>query len=77
MSEQHHFISPSSMSAMQAFARRIDVSTPHLHVLAVFESPHPSLLVRDTLHGIVVAFSSEADYLTYRRTVRQEGGRHV
>ncbi len=76
MSEQHHSIS-SSLSAMQVFALRIAQGAPHLHVLAVFESPRPFLLVRDTLHGIAVAFSSEADYLTYRHTVRQEGERHA
>ncbi len=77
MSEQHHSISSSSLSAMQVFALRIEVQTPHLRVLKVLESPRPFLLVRDTLHGIVVAFSSEADYLTYRHTVRQEGEHHA
>jgi len=77
MSEQHHSISSSSLSAMQVFALRIAQETPNLRVLEVFESPRPFLLVRDTLHGIVVAFSSEADYLTYRHTVRQEGEHHA
>jgi hypothetical protein len=77
MSEQQHSISSSSLSAMQVFALHIEAETPHLLVLGVFESPRPFLLVRDTLHGIVVAFSSEADYLTYRQTVRQEGEHHA
>jgi len=76
MSEQHHSIS-SSLSAMQVFALRIEAETPNLRVLHVYESPRPFLLVRDTLHGIVVAFSSEADYLTYRHTVRREGEHHA
>jgi len=76
MSEQQHSIS-SSLSAIQAFALRIEVQTPHLKVLKVYESPSPYLLVRDTLHGIVVAFSSEAEYVTYCHTVRQEGEHHA
>ena len=77
MSEQQHSIS-SSLSAIQAFALRIEVQTPHLKVLKVYESPSPYLLVRDTLHGIVVAFSSEADYLTYCQiTARTEGDHHA
>ena len=77
MSEQQQ-PQTSSLSAMQAFAARIEVRTPHLHVLHVNESPSPFLLVRDTLHGIVFAFSSEADYTTYCQiTARMEGEHHA
>ena len=57
--------SSSSLSAMQALAERIAAETPHLRVLDVCECPHPFVKVKDTINGIIVGFSSEADYTTY------------
>ena len=57
--------SSSSLSAMQALARRIEAETPHLRVLDVCECPRPFVRVKDTSNGIIVGFSSEADYTTY------------
>jgi hypothetical protein len=57
--------SSSSLSAMQALAERIEEETPHLRVLDVCECPHPFVSVKDTVNGIIVGFSSEADYTTY------------
>ena len=50
---------------MQALAGRIEAETPHLHVLDVCAYPHPYVKIRDTVNGIIVGFSSEADYTTY------------
>jgi hypothetical protein len=57
--------SSSSLSAMQALAERIEEETPQLRVLDVYECPHPFVRVKDTSNGIIVGFSSEADYTTY------------
>src|SRR5260370_37674521 len=57
--------SSTSLSVMQALRKRIEEETPHLHVLDVYEYPHPYIKVKDTVNGIIVGFSSEADYTTY------------
>ena len=57
--------SSSSLSAMQVLAERIEAETPHLRVLDVYECPRPFVRVKDTSNGIIVGFSSEADYTTY------------
>jgi hypothetical protein len=68
-------LSPSSSSsAMQALGERIESYTPWLHVLDVVEHPRPYLKVRDTVNGIIVGFSSEADYTTYIGIMRRTGG---
>jgi hypothetical protein len=70
--------SSSSLSAMQALARRIEAETPHLRVLDVCDYPHPYVRVKDTVNGIIVGFSSEADYTTYVGMMRRSGGKsHV
>jgi hypothetical protein len=74
MSEQQH--SPS-LSAILALAARLErdnrfeVRDIYAHALK------PFVEVKDTVHGIVVGFSSEADYVTYLNTVhrQREGGR--
>jgi len=66
--------SPSSLSVMQALAERIEEETPHLRVLDVCEYLRPFVKVKDTVSGIVVGFSSEADYLTYIAMMRRTGG---
>ena len=67
--------SSSSLSAMQLLARRIEEETPHLRVLDVCEYPHPYVRVKDTVNGIIVGFSSEADYTTYVGMMSQSGGK--
>ncbi len=57
--------SPSSLSAMQALRERIERDAPWLQVLDLVESASPFVRVKDTVNGIVVGFSSEADYTTY------------
>ena len=76
MSEQQHPPSPS-VPAIQALEERIRRETPHLKVLQVFESPRALVEVKDTLHGIIVGFSSEADYLTYCQIVDDRKDRKV
>jgi len=70
--------SSSSLSAMQALAERIAAETPHLRVLDVCAYAHPYVRVKDTVNGIIVGFSSEADYTTYVAiTRRTEVHRHA
>ena len=57
--------SPSSLSAMQALRERIERDAPWLQVLDLVESPYSFVRVKDTVNGIIVGFSSEADYTTY------------
>ena len=70
--------SSSSLSVMQALRKRIEEETPHLHVLDVVEHPYPFVRVKDTINGIIVGFSSEADYTTYVRMMARTGvNRHA
>jgi len=41
-------------------------------VLDVYEQPHPFVRVKDTLNGIVVGFSSEAEYTLYCQIVARK-----
>ena len=68
---------PSSplLSAMQALAERIEEETPHLRVLDVCAYPHPYVKVKDTVNGIIVGFSSKADYTTYVGMMSRSGGK--
>ena len=68
--------SSSSLSAMQALAERIEAETPHLRVLDVYECLHPFVRVKDTINGIIVGFSSEADYTTYVAITRRTEVHH-
>ena len=36
--------------------------------------PHPFVRVKDTVNGIIVGFSSEADYTTYVGMMSRSGG---
>ena len=70
--------SSSSLAAILALAERIAHEAPHLQVVDAFASPRPFVEVKDTVHGIVVGFSSEADYTTYCQiTARTEGQHHA
>lgn len=70
--------SSTSLSAMQALAGRIVAQTPHLRVLDVCAYPHPYVKVKDTVNGIIVGFSSEADYTTYVGMMsRSRGNSHA
>ena len=67
----------SSLSAILALAARIERDS-RFQVRDVFASPHPFVEVKDTVNGIVVGFSSEADYTTYCQIVsRAEGHRNA
>ena len=69
----------SLLEAMLALRDRIEAESPSLKVLDVCAHPSsPFLTVKDTVHDIVVGFSSEADYLTYVGIMRRTGGnRHA
>ena len=73
MSEQQH---PASVSlpAIQALRQRIEQEAPHLHVLDVYEQPHPFIRVKDTLNGIIVGFSSEMEYTLYCQIIGSREG---
>jgi hypothetical protein len=73
MSEQQH-PSFSSLPAIQALEERIRHEAPHLQVLDLLEFPRPFIEVKDTIHGIIVGFSSEADYITYCQVVNCRKG---
>ena len=66
----------SSLEAMLALRDRIEAESPSLTVLDVCAYPaSPFLTVKDTVHGIVVGFSSEADYTTDVRMISRSGGK--
>ncbi len=69
----------SLLEAMLALRDRIEEESPTLKVLDVCAHPSSLILtVKDTVHGIVVGFSSEADYLTYMGMMhRTEVNRHA
>ena len=69
----------SLLEAMLALRDRIEAESPSLKVLDVCAHPSsPFLTVKDTVHDIVVGFSSEADYTTYVGIMRRMGGnRHA
>ena len=71
MSEQHH--SPASLSTLMALCERIEAEAPHLIVKGMYEFPRPFVKVKDTLHDIVVGFSSEADYVIYLHLTARKG----
>ena len=65
----------SLLEAMLALRDRIAEESPSLKVLDVCAHPSSLILtVKDTVHDIVVGFSSEADYLTYVGMMRRIGG---
>ena len=69
----------SLLEAMLTLRDRIEEESPSLKVLDVCAHPSsPFLTVKDTVHDIVVGFSSEADYLTYVGMMhRVEVNRHA
>jgi|SRR5215470_17232319 len=69
----------SLLEAMLTLRDRIAEESPSLKVLDVCAHPSsPFLTVKDTVHDIVVGFSSEADYLTYVGMMhRVEVNRHA
>ena len=70
MSEHQH-PSSSLVPPIQALEERIRREAPHLQVIDLFESPRSLVTVKDILHGIIVGFASEADYLTYCQIVNR------
>ena len=62
----------SSLDAILALASRLE-RNPRFQIRDVFTHPYPSVEVKDTLHGIVVGFSCEADYLTYLSLTARKG----
>lgn len=71
MSEYHH--SPASLAALVALYERIAAEAPHLQVMGLYEFPRPFLRVKDTVHGIVVGFSSEDELVTYLHMTTRKG----
>ena len=71
MSTQQH--SPASLAPLVALCERIEAEAPHLLVKGLYEYPRPFVKVKDTVHGIVVGFSSEADYVTYLHLTARKG----
>ena len=76
MSEQQH---PASVPqpVIQALRQRIEAESPHLHVLDVYEQPHPFVRVKDTVHRIIVGFSSEEGYDLYCQIIDYRKGAHA
>lgn len=74
MSEVRYTSSASSPS-LQALRERIERDTPWLQVLDLVESPYPFVKVKDSVNGIIVGFSSEADYTTYVGMMSRSGGK--
>ena len=68
--------SSTSLSAMQVLRERIERDAPWLQVLDLVESPSPFVKVKDTVNGIIVGFSSEADYTTYVAITRRTEVHH-
>ncbi len=73
MSEQQHPAS-ASLPAIQALRQRIEREAPYLHVLEVYEQPHPFVRVKDIANGIIVGFSSEAEYTLYCQLLLRRKG---
>jgi hypothetical protein len=74
MSTPHHTPACPSLPAIWALEERIRREASHrFRVLDVMKYPRPSLKVKDTVYGIVLAFSSEADYVTYCRVTTEKG----
>ena len=67
------FSSSPSLVAILALANRIEAESPRFQIREVFVSPYPFVEVKDTMHGIVVGFSCEADYLTYCQITARKG----
>jgi hypothetical protein len=73
---EYYSHSSASLVSLVALCERIEAEAPALKVLAVYEFPKPFVKVRDTEHGIVVGFSSEAEFVTYCQIVSRKGGCH-
>ncbi len=74
MSTPPHPTACASLPVIWALEERIRREAPQrFRVLDVMKYPRPSLKVKDIVHGIVVAFSSEADYVTYCRVTSEKG----
>lgn len=75
MSSEYRYHSPASLESLVALYEHIEAEAPHLTILAVYEFPKPFIKVRDSEHGIVVGFPSEAEYVAYCQIVSRTGGR--
>ena len=70
---------PDALSAVLALAARI-VRDSRFQLREVFSYPVPFVEVKDITNGLVVAFSSEAEYTLYLDVIlhdRQGGSRHA
>jgi hypothetical protein len=67
----------ASLSAILALAARIE-RDPRFVVRDIYaHTLRPFVEVKDTIHGVIVGFSSEDDYVMYLQIVHtQRGGRH-
>jgi len=73
MSTPHHTPACASLPAIWALEERIRREASHrFRILDAVKYPRPSLKVTDTVYGIVLAFSSEADYVTYCRVTTEK-----
>jgi hypothetical protein len=70
-------IMPSpSLTAILALAARLE-RDPRFQVRDIYaHALTPFVEVKDTIHGIVVGFSTEADYVTYLQLVHRQRGGH-
>ena len=70
---------PDALSAVLALAARIE-RDPRFQVREVFAYPIAFIEAKDITNGLVVAFSSEAEYALYLDVVlhgRKGGSRHA
>lgn len=69
----------AALAALLLLRECIEEESPSLTVLEMYTQPRPFLKVKDTVHGIVIGFSCEADYRTYVAIVSQpeEVAHHV
>lgn len=65
-------VSSPSLGTVLALAQRIE-GNPRFQVRDVFAHPFPFVEVKDTVCGIIVGFSSEADYVTYCQITARKG----
>ena len=70
---EHCQHSPAALVPLLALCERIEAEAPHLHIKGLYEYPRPFVKVKDTVHGIVVGFSSEDELVTYLRITTRKG----
>ena len=73
MGEQQH---TSSLSAILALAARLERDERFVVRDVYAYALRPFVEVKDTVHGVIVGFSSEADYVAYLTLVHRPQGGH-